>query len=435
MGVNCGCQATVTLVIARAPGPTSRMVSGVRWDRWVLPPAVSAAVFAVLSVSPPIASSTASVYRLESLGDPSAGRPWLLRARITGESVGTPSLRLTSPDATVESAASLHDRGGWFRALVPASASELRLHLRDASGVHRLRAAVGPLRALSAAPRVDERVLVVEGTLVPELTGEVIVRPDGGSVALLPVTDQVAIEPARRAVDECGLASFSVRVSGLGAPVSMIASGPSGERRDELRLPLVPGGIAVRDEGDAVLLRATSPGSIAHLVAGDASGPTWWSAAELVADGEEGSARVPLPPGALWITASRSGDLSEPVSPLLRPTSPPCVATPLGQRLARARLAPPVLPGLRVLWDGPSEGAERTRQRVQRARALCVGGLAVSVALEVLLLLGAGLASGPTSLRALAGDRRDRLGILAAGISTLLLMGVALALAVGIRAP
>ena len=88
-----------------------------------------------------------------------------------------------------------------------------------------------------------------------------------------------------------------------------------------------------------------------------------------------------------------------------------------------------------MLWDGPSEGAESTRQRIQRARALCVGGLAVSVALEVLLLLGAGLASGPSSLRSLTGDRRDRLGILAAGISTLLLMGVALALAVGLRAP
>lgn len=391
-------------------------------------------MFAVLSVSPPIGSSTASVYRLESLGDPSAGRPWLLRARITAEPVGTPSLGLTSPDATVESIASLRDRGGWFRALVPASASELRLHLRDASGVHRMRAAVGPQRSL-AAPRLDERVLVVEGTLVPELAGEVIVRPAGSSVALLPVTDQVAVEPARRAVDECGLASFSVRVSGLGAPVSMSASGPSGERRDELRLPLVPGGIAVRDEGDSVRLRATSPGATAHLVAGDASGPTWWSAAELIAEGEEGSARVPLPAGALWVTASRSGDLSEPVSPLLRPSSPPCLATPLGQRLARGRLAPPVLPGLRVLWDGPSEGAESTRRRMQRARALCVGGLAVSVALEVLLLLGAGLASGPSSLRSLAGDRRDRLGILAAGISTLLLMGVALALAVGIRAP
>ncbi|MBP6835452.1 MAG: hypothetical protein KA978_32005, partial [Deltaproteobacteria bacterium] len=181
---------------------------------------MSAAVFAVLSVSPPIKSSTGSVYRLESLGDPSAGRPWLLRARITAESVVTPSLRLTSPDATVESIASLRDRGGWFRAQVPASASELRLHLRDDSGVHRLRATVGPQRSLTAAPRLDERVLVVEGTLLPELTGEVIVRPSGSSVALLPVTDQVAIDPARRAVDECGLASFSVRVSGLGAPVS-----------------------------------------------------------------------------------------------------------------------------------------------------------------------------------------------------------------------
>lgn len=253
-------------------------------------------------------------------------------------------------------------------------------------------------------------------------------------MALLPVTDQVAIDPARRAVDECGLASFSVRVSGLGAPVSMITSGPSGERRDELRLPLVPGGIAVRDEGNSLLLRATSPGSDRSPRRWGRVGSHLWSAAELVADGDEGSARVPLPPGALWITASRSGDLSEPVSPLLRPSSPPCLATPLGQRLARGRLAPPLLPGFRVLWDGPSEGAEHARQRMQRARALCVGGLAVSVALEVLLLLERGSRAGP---RRSCADwcRRDRLGILAAGISTLLLMGVALALAVGARAP
>ena len=409
------------------------MVHRVRWDRWVLPPAVSAAVFAVLSVSPPIGSSAASIHRLESLGDPSPGRPWLLRSRITSDSAGSPSLRLTSPDAPVQSIAALPGRGAWFRVLVPSSESELHLHLRDASGLHRLRSAVRPQRLVSAAPRFDERVLVVEGTLVPELSGEVITRPVGGPVELLPVTDQVQIEPSRQPLDACGLASFRVRVSGLGAPVSMRATGPSGERRDELRLPLLPGGIAVRDEGDAVVVRATSPGATAHLVAGDASGPTWWSAVELVADGEEGSARVPLPPQTLWVTASASVDLSEPVSPLLRPSSPPCLATPLGQRLARGRLAPPFLPPIRVLWDGPSEGADLTRQRIQRARAICVGGLAVSVALEVLLLLGAGLASVPSALRSLSGDRRDRAGILVAGISILMLMGAALALAVGLR--
>ena len=396
---------------------------------------MSAAVFAVLSVSPPIGSSTASIHRLESLGDPSPGRPWLLRSRITTESAGAPSPGLTSPDAIVQSIAALRDRGGWFRVLVPSSASELHLHLRDASGLHRLRSAVRPQRPLSAPSRFDERVLVVEGTLVPELTGEVLARPAGSLVELLPVTDQVQIDPSQRSVDACGLASFSVRVSGLGAPVSMRSTGPSGARRDELRLPLVPGGIAVRDEGDTVLLRATGPGATAHLVAGDASGPTWWSAVELIADGDEGSARVSLPPQSLWVTASPSVDLAEPVSPLIRPASPPCLATPLGQRLARGRLAPPPLPPLRVLWDGPSEGAQLTRQRIQRARAICVGGLAVSVALEVLLLLGAGLASGPAALRSLSGERRDRVGILVAGISILMLMGAALALAVGLRAP
>lgn len=407
-----------------------------RWDRWVLPPAVSAAVFAVLAVSPPIGSISASVYRLEALGDPTGGRPWLVRAVIAAESPAPSQLRLTSSGAEVQALAVLRDKGFWFRVMVAGHAGEVRLRLIDASGDHRPRAVrVQPPRASVVLPVVDGRALVVDGILVPEVEGEVIVRSDGGSVELLPVTDQVAIEPTRRSVDACGLATFRVRVSGLGAPVSLVSSTPSGERRDGLRLPLIPGGIAVRDDGDSVLLRATGPGVIAHVVAGDDTGATWWSPAPLASAGDEGSARVTLPPGALWVAVSHRGDLAELVSPLIRPSPPPCLATPLGQRLARGRLAPPPLPQVRVLWDGPSEATDLTRRRIRRARVACAIGLATSVALEALLLLGAGLARGPSSLRSLAADPRSRLGILAAGISTLLLLGAALALAVGIRAP
>ena len=88
-----------------------------RWDRWVLPPAVSAAVFAVLAVAPPLGPRPASVHRLESLGDPPSGRPWLLRALRTADSSRPTGLRVTSPDARVESLATLAGRGEWLRVL------------------------------------------------------------------------------------------------------------------------------------------------------------------------------------------------------------------------------------------------------------------------------------------------------------------------------
>lgn len=386
-----------------------------------------------MAISPPVRSPRRSAYRLESLGDPSAGRPWLLRALVAAEASSPPAPRLSSPDAPVEAIAALPGRGAWFRVPVPPHAGAVRLRLIDPSGVHSLRAAVRPPLPSAQAPPLDERALVLEGTLVPELAGEVVARPAGSAAALRPVTDQVVVEPARGPVDACGLASFTVRVSGLGAPVSLVSSGPAGERRDELRLPLSPGGIAVRDDVGSVLLRATSPGPTAHLVAGDGSGPTWWTAAALGPDGDEGSARVALPAGVFWLTASPGSDLSAPVSPLVRPPWPPCVATPLGRRLARGRLGPPSLPALRVLRDGPAEGRRLARRGIQRARALCVAGLAAGIALEVLLLLGAGLAHGPVVLRPLTGSGRDRLGVLVAGISTLLLIGAAMALVVGLN--
>ncbi|MDO9018204.1 MAG: hypothetical protein Q8S73_14760 [Deltaproteobacteria bacterium] len=392
---------------------------------------MSAAVFAVLAVAPPLGTRPTSVHRLESLGDPTPGRPWLLRALRTGDASPSTGLRVTSPDARVESLATLAGRGEWLRVQVPADRTALRLRVADVTGVHPLRVPVAAGPSAVVAPPIDSRALVLEGVLVPELEGEVIVRPTDGPVELLGVTEQVVVEPARAALDACGLALFRVRVSGLGAPVSLV----SASHRDELRLPLVGGGIAVRDDGDSVLLRATSPGATAHLVGGDRAGPTWWSAVTLGAEADEGRARVAVPPATLWVEASHSADLSEPVSPLLRPASPPCLATPLGQRMARGRLAPPELPPVRVRWDGPAEGARLVAARSQRMTALCVLGVAVSVALEAALLLGAGLGRGPAALKPFAGDGRTRLGVLVAGISTLLLMGAAMVLAVQLRSP
>lgn len=362
------------------------------------------------------------------------GRPWLLRALLAADAPASAPLTISSPDAALEALPAAPGRGRWLRALVPASARAIRLRVVDAAGQHALRLATLTAATTAAQAPLDERVLVVEGTLVPELLGDVIVR-SAGVVELLPVTDQVAVSPARREVDACGLASFAVRVSGLGAPVSLVSTTPAGPRRDELRLPLAAGGISVRDDGATVLLRATSPGATAHLVAGDAQGPTWWSTVALGAEGDEGAARVTPPAGASWIVASGASDLSAPVSPLLRPFGAPCLDTPLGQRLARGRAAPPALRPPGVIWDGPARSAELTSQRIQRARALCMVGLAASVALEALLLLGAGLSRDASALRPIVDGRRSRAGVLVAGLSLLLLMGAAMVLAVELRSP
>jgi hypothetical protein len=395
---------------------------------------VCAAAFAVLAVSPPIVARPSSSHRLESLGPPVAGRPWLLRALLATDAVPSTGLALYSPDAALEPLPGVASRGRWFRALVPPDARSIRLRVVDAAGAHPLRFETRAPSAPTAVAPVDERVLVVEGTLVPELLGEVIVRSPG-AVELVPVTEQVAVAPPRREADACGLASFGVRVSGLGAPVSLVSATPAGPHRDELRLPLAAGGVAVRDDGATVLLRATSPGATAHLVAGDAAGPTWWSTATLDADGDEGAARVALPAGATWVVASGASDLSAPVSPLIRPPGAPCLETPPGRRLARGRAAPPALRSPGVIWDGPSRSADLTSHRIQKARALCVLGLAASVALEAILLLGAGLSRDASALRPIVDGRRSRAGVLVAGLSLLLLMGAAMILAVELRTP
>ncbi len=319
--------------------------------------------------------------------------------------------------------------------MVASDARTLALDLTDATGTHRLRVTPHPSSTLAPATPARDRLHVLEGTLLPELAGDVVVDPGAVSARLVPVTEEVSVDPVLGLADACGLVRFSVRVMGLGAPVSLVIPRPGGDERHELRLPLVPGGIAVRDDGGAVVLRATSAGATGHVIAGDASGATWWSAATLADEAGEGRATVALPPGVAWVIAARDHDLSEPVSPLVRPSRAPCLATPLGQRLARGRLSPPPLPPLRVLWDGPAEARDLTQRRMNRSRVLCAAGLVVSVALEVALLVGAGLARGPSSLLPLEVARRERLGVLAAGVSLLLLAGAAMGLSALLRGP
>jgi hypothetical protein len=341
----------------------------------------------------------------------------------------TPSLRVTSPDATVESIASLRDRGGWFRAQVPASASELRLHLRDDSGVHRLRALwahSAPVRRRAPPRRARPRR---RGNPRPELDrrGD---RPPRWELRGAPPGDRPGGRRAR--------ASRGRRVRPRELQRTRL-----GPRRPGLDDHLGPHRESAATSSVSRWFRAASRCATratrcccappararsAHLVAGDRVGSRpGGRRVTLGAEATRGSARVVAPSrnalGRPRLTAPTSASLS------LRccvPASPPCLATPLGQRIARGRLAPPELPPVPRAMGRPRGGRPSiVAARAQRMPALCVLGLAVSVALEAALLLGAGLASGPASLRSLAGDRRDRLGVLVAGISTLLLMGVA----------
>lgn len=416
--------------------PDGRVSSGVRWDRWVLPPAVCAAVFAVLAISPPVGHVAHATEVVEALGDPSPGRPWLLRTRSVADVDRNPATRVSVGGVRLAPLAEVSRSGRWYRAGVPTGARSVELRLEDPTGVH-VRRIASRVPVAVAAVTAAEGLHVVEGVLVPELAGEVLVEAGVGaaSVRLVPATEEVGVEPSEGVPDACGIARFVVRVSGLGAPVSLRVTRGAAVERHELRLPLVPGGVAVRDEGAVVTLRATNPGVLAHVVAGDESGPTWWSGARLAAASEEGVAAVRLPAGVAWLLASRDHDLSEPVSPLTRSPGAPCDATALGRRLAGARRSPPPLPPVRTVWDGPAESRRLTELRMNRSRGLCLAGLALSVALEVSLLLGAGLTRGPDALRAVSARGRERLGVLAAGASLLLLAGAAMGLAVLLRGP
>ncbi len=403
-----------------------------RWDRWVVPPAVSAAAFALLALAPPPRPPHAGTYRLEALGPPVRGRPWLLRAAAL-ESPGN------SLDETARLNPRLHptrvspDRGAWTLD-VGASEAVVTLHVDDGLGLRAL--ALPAASPVSVAPlavlATDVRVL--DGALLPEVPGAVVVATRAPWVELAPAVDEVTVTPARAEPDACGLASFIVRVDGLGAPVSLREPVGEAVRSRALRLPMAPGGVAVGDQGASLTVRSSSSARDVFVVLGDAEGPTWWGAVALTGSADDGVASVPVSPRVAWALAAPDPDFREGTSPMLRDDGPPCVATALGRRLAAGRLTPPALPPIRTLWDGAEGLREALAARAAKVRRWAAVGFALSIAVEVVLLAGAGLGVGPSALRQVEGRRRARLGTLAAGISLLLLAGAAMVLSGWIRA-
>jgi len=406
-------------------------------DRWVVPPAVAAAVFALAAVSPPV--STADLQRgLRVEAVTAADGVILVRASVERVSDGaltaprsltvehggaTVTARPVEGTTAVTAVIPTRVRGG--RAQLTVVADELRATLS---------LPVAPAPA-APAPTADGpiAVAVAEGHLLPEVAGTVLVRAPGATAARIePQLEGVTVSPARAAVGPCDVASFEVTVAGMGAPVTVVVTLVGGaEARAHLRLPLQPGGVALARDGRSLTVRGAFAGQTVHLVGGGASGARWWSAVRLAADDVCPRAAVTLPEGITWVRASPDALFHDAEAPSLRwdKTPPACAADPRARRWYEARTPAPSGPDVGLALDGGARARRTLAVRVGRARSLAWLGLAVSVAAEVALMLGLGLRGVTENVDGMRTLRRADVGRIATAAVILALIGFALALA------
>ncbi len=444
-------------VAARQPRGLSYDVSAVEFDRWVIPPAVTAALFALVAISPPIGDATTHQgLRVEVALPTEAERPVLVRASIEDNAVA----QLSAP------------RDAWMTLRDPSGAELDRARLETAPGLNHatgrlnargrgpytldvhheaMRASVrfglpaAQTHAPTAPPPVGSlEVLAASGRLIPESAGTVLVRAPGARrVTLTSEIEGVTIEPPSADVGACDIASFRVTVAGLGAPVIVVAQRPDGvEVRTQTRLPLTPGGVSVHPEGDSVLVRGANAGSTVFLVGGDAQGARWWASRNLVRDGDSAAARFELTPDVRWVSATLAPSLVDPESAAVWTSPPPealetCATNDTARAWFAARTPRPAMPALRLAWDGAARATRAHRLRVMRVRRLALGCLAASILIEIALVLGFGMRDTEPTLHEITRRRRERVAVLFAGVAVLLVLGFALGLSaiLGAEAP
>lgn len=418
------------------------------FDRWVIPPAVTAALFALVAISPPIGDATTHRgLRVEVALPPEADRPVLVRASIEDNAAA----QLTSP------------RDAWMTLRDPSGAELDRARMETAAGLNHatgrldargrgpytLDVQSGAMRAsvrfsLPAAqppppaptpPAGSLEVLATSGRLIPEVAGTVLVRAPGARrVTLTSEIEGVTIEPPSADVGACDVAAFRVTVAGLGAPVIVVARRADGlEVRTQTRLPLTPGGVSVHPEGSSVLVRGANAGSTVFLVGGDALGARWWASRNLSADGDVATARFEPPPDVRWVNATLASSLVDPESAAVWTSPPPealetCATTDTARAWFAARTPHPPMPAVRLAWDGAARATRVHTHRVARVRRLALGCLAASILIEITLVLGFGMRDNDPSLRELTRRRRERTAVLLAGVAALLVLGFALGL-------
>lgn len=423
------------------------VVSGaVEIDRWVVPPAVAAAVFSVVAIAPPV--STAGLEggpRVEAIEPAVAGRPMPVRvtwqqrdgtfraprSAVFRVSDATGLVRDLRPELTAGAA--------WATARVdiPPGAASARLSLAAEGRSVRLEVPIDAEPAGDPIGRVDgggeAAVAAAEGNLLPEVPGTILVRaPGAASVALLPDLDGVAVEPARAVPGACGVASFRVTVAGLGAPVTVAITRADGtELRVSRRLPLSPGGLSLQRDGGAVLVTHGFAGMAVHVLGGDARGVRWWAARRLERRDDLGVARVELPGDVAWVSASLDPMFGDAAAPALsaEAVADACATDGPSRRWFGVRTMPRGGARVRLLHDGAARAAGIVARRVVRMRTIALGCLAGAVLLEIALVVGFGLRRDPTESAEVARMRRGRVAPLLAGAALMLVLGFALALA------
>lgn len=408
-------------------------------DRWVVPPAIAAAAFSLAAVSPPV--TTADLRRgLRVEAVTAADGVVLVRASLERTSDG----ELTAPRAlTVEhGGASITARAAPG---VPSVSLAVPTTVRAGAKARlvvlaeELRASVTlPVRAPDPAPPVAAvgpiAAVVAEGNLLPDVEGTVLVRAPGAVEARVEAQlEGATVTPERAPVGPCGVATFRVKVEGMGAPVTLVARRADGlETRAHVRLPLRPGGVSLTREGGAVTVRGAFEGEAVYVAAGGPAGVRWWSAVRLARDEACPRAVVPLPAGVTWARASTDALFRGEDAPALRwdlAPSSPCASDAAARRWAEATVAVPPGPDVGLAFDGAGRARNALAGRVRRARTLAWVGLAGSIAAEVALMLGLGLREGMSDVEGARGLRRDDLGRFATGVIALMLLGFALALA------
>jgi len=394
-------------------------------DRWVVPPAVAAAVFTVMAVAPPVGGPDARRgVRVEMVGRAVPGRALLVRAVLDDPALGGwHPLR----GATLR----VHDRSGQQTDAVrvsgqpgtPWAAATLRL---GSAGPWTL-SVEGPNTRVtctvpeeSPPPRVrvaesgDGALRVPVGTVLPGVSTEVLLRAEGAvRAALRPGLEGATVRPEEAAVDACGIAVFTVTAESLGLPVRVSVTDGSGAVRSvERRLPMDPGAAQLHLEDGRLWAHTAAADGVVWAVWGDPAGATGWSVVTLTETeaGGPGRAALAAPPDAAWVALARGGDLRGAVMVPRGTEGTGCRTTAAGRQWAAGDAFVPTVDGPRLLVDGGAEARVRAADAVRRVRRLASLGLALAVLAEAALVLGAGLRRDPISLRAIVTPRRERIG-------------------------
>jgi len=413
-------------------------------DRWVVPPAVAAALFSLAAIAPPVQTSDLSrALRVEAVG--AADGVLLLRVAIEHTAGGT----LVAPrELTLDHAGIVHTVHG----SPELDHVDVVLPTRERPGgrarvvlsAEGLRATVlVPVRRPVTAPPFQEHthgplaVTVAEGQLLPEVEGSVLVRaPDASEVRVEASLEGSMVSPQQAPVGPCGIATVRMRVEGMGAPVTLVARRADGvETRVHLRLPLRPGGVSLTRTGSELTVCGAFAGQTVFLAGGGARGVRWWTTLRLRAHDVCPRAVVALPAEVTWVRASTDAGFRDPDAPTLRwdvlPPAP-CTDDPAARRWQEATAAVPPGPEVSVVWEGAAQARELLRRRTHRARSLAWLGLAAAIVAEAVPVLGLGLRRQTvdgTLPRTLQSLQRDDLGRLVTGVVVLVLLGFALALA------